>query len=278
MKKVAWITDSTCILSDEVCQKHHIYKVPLTLILDDVSYRDGIDMTIDEVLHLLKEKKASTSQPAISDLMSLFEELKANYDEGVCYHISSKLSGTYSSCLQMAEQAEFLLQGVDSKHGIHPMSHILLEAVMLYEKGATIEEALHYLRTETEKICIVFTVDTLQQLHRSGRVKNTQALLGSLLNIKPILEFIDGSVETVDKVRSRKKSLQWLVERLQRESEQYGIRKISIFHSDEEAALQLKEKISSLYPTKGVDIHPISPVVGVLTGKGTIGLTWIRKI
>jgi len=278
MKKVAWITDSTCVLPDAFCQAHHIYKLPLQVIVDGTSFQDGVNISPDDVFSQIGYKKITTSQPSPNDFITLYEQLKEEYDVGISYHISSKLSGTHSTSVQAAEMVGFPLRGIDSKSGIHPMSMLLKDAVLDYESGTDLDTVLHHLEQNSSTTSIYFTVENLQQLHQSGRVKGTQALLGTLLNIKPLFCFDNGEVVPIEKLRSRKKALAKLVSYLQIDRDLFDVVHVSIFHgADEESATSLKELLQSEYGITDVEIHPISPVVGTLTGKGTIGLTWIRK-
>lgn len=278
MKKIAWITDSTCTLSEDLCRKHHIYKVPLLVILNGKTYRDGVEITNEEVFEQLKHVTASTSQPSIGDFVSLYEELKENYDLGVTYHISSKLSGTYSSSVQAGQMTRFDVIGVDSLAGVHPMSSILLETVQLYESGTALEDALDHMRQRTKGIEIYFTVGSLEQLHRSGRVKSSKALIGTLLNIKPIFHFEEGEVRAIDKARSQKRAIANILTRLQKDVAETGVSHVSIFHaSTPDVVENLKEEVLKIIPSAEIDVNFVSPVVGVLTGDGTVGFTWIKN-
>lgn len=279
MKKIAWITDSTCVLSDEVCRTHHIYKVPLSVIFGNESFRDGVEISPEAVYEKLAStnEKASTSQPSIGDFVMLYETLRENYDIGVAYHISSALSGTFQTSVQAASMSSFPLEAVDSFAGIHPMSMLLLETVKMVESGTPLETALEHLRNRSKQIEIQFTVGSLDQLHKSGRVKGTQALLGTLLNIRPIFQFENGSIGVKEKVRSQKKAVQTIVTHLKEDIVKHGVEYVSIFHADhEEVAKELQSQLSALVTTP-VEVHPVTPVVGVLAGKGTIGVTWVKK-
>lgn len=278
MKKIAWITDSTCTLPDAYCQAHHIYKVPLTLIAGDKTFKDGVDMSAEEAFELLQKENITTSQPAIGDFVALYEKLKETYEGAVSYHISSRLSGTFSASVQAGDIAEFPVVGVDSKAGVHAMSSVLAEAVERYEDGETLTDTLEYLKRESERIEIYFAAGSLEQLHKSGRVKGSQAFLGALLNIKPILHFEEGIVVPVEKVRSQKKVFRYLLDRLTEDYHSGGVRHISIFHGDDmKSAEKLQADIQTLFPEQPVSIEFINPVVGVLVGKGTIGLTWVKN-
>lgn len=282
MKKVAFITDSTCTLPDDFCEKHHIYKVPMNIIVNGESFRDGIDITTDEVFEKISSHSISTSQPALSDYITLYESLKEKYDMGISYHISSHLSGTLSSSIQAAGMVGFPLEGVDSLGGIHPMSAVLKEAVLHYEDkedgGCSVTDIITFLENRSKDIRICATVGSMEQLHRSGRVKSTQALIGTLLNIKPIFHFVDGEIQVAEKVRSQKKAISRMLDFLKEDVEGLGVSYISIFHGDAiELANEVKEQIVSSLHIQDIEIHPVSPIVGTLTGKGTIGLTWVKN-
>ena len=254
----------------------------MNIIVDGQSFRDGIDITTEEVFEKISSHSVSTSQPALSDYISLYETLKGEYEEGISYHISSHLSGTLSSSIQAAEMVGFPLEGIDSLGGIHPMSAVLKEAVLHYEDKedgvCSATDIISFLKNRSKDIRIYATVGSMEQLHRSGRVKSTQAFIGTLLNIKPIFHFVDGEIQVAEKVRSQKKAIARMLDFLKEDIEGLGVNHVSIFHGDAfELANELKEQISSSLHIQDIEIHPVSPIVGVLTGKGTIGLTWVKN-
>ena len=281
MKKIAWITDSTCYIEPEYAKQNNIFIVPMSVSFDNETYRDGVDITEEEFYQRLSSSRSlpKSSQPAIGELATLYEELKKEYELGIAIHVSSELSGTASASKQAAEIAGFPLELVDSKLISLPMSDMIAKGQEMIHQGGSPADVANKLRMMYKSNQLFVMIGSLEQLHKGGRVSAIQLMMGSLLKIKPILTFQEGKIVPHEKVRSEKKALSYIVSRLQSDIEQGNhIKKIFVLDGMAKLeSLNIQEQIRSLYPEIEMVSGPLGSAIGVHAGAGTIALTWFRE-
>jgi DegV family protein with EDD domain len=193
--------------------------------------------------------------------------------------VSSELSGTASASKQAAEIAGFPLELVASKLISLPMSYMITKGQDMIQKGISPTNVANKLRTMYESNKLYFMIGSLEQLHKGGRASTIQLMIGSLLQIKPILTFQEGKVIPHEKVRSKKKALSYMVSRLNNDLEQ-GIPVQTFFILEGMAAQEaiiIQEQIRTLSPEIEIVIGPLGSAIGVHAGAGTIALTWFRE-
>lgn len=282
-KKIAWVTDSTAsFTSDEKLwlEENDVYVVPLTVIFGEHTYREGIDITTEEFYKKMKTSSQSpkTSQPSLGDFINLYEKLKLSYDEAIVIHVSSKLSGTYSTSIQAASVVGFRIHSVDSWVGSFPLKFLVQTGIKLYKNGYSPVQLVHELNRLKEKCRLLILPSNLDQLRKSGRVSNFGSMLGNLLQIKPILGFNEGEVNIIQKVRTIKKAEISLLSHFQNSFEAGVHNRIALLYAgDYNATRRLLDKIKHSYADLKVEIIPLIPVAGVHTGVGTLGLAWIEE-
>ncbi|MFC4769567.1 DegV family protein [Effusibacillus consociatus] len=277
MTKIAWITDSTSGLTQEEAAKHNIFCVPLIVLFGEESYRDGVDITIEQFYSRIeKGELPKTSQPSVGDFVALYKELKRKgYEKGIAVHLSSKLSGTHNTSQMAAEMAGFEVEVIDSKITSYPIIQMLLDGKRLEEEGKSFDEIVSFLREYPDRISTYVILDNLEYVHRGGRMNAAQYILGSLLQVKPILYFPDGSVGVFEKVRTFKKAKNRIFELLSEFSSD-NLR-LCVAHTNVvDQAFQWKKEIKERFSNFSVTVADLGPVIGVHGGPGTIGLTWIR--
>lgn len=204
-KKIAWITDSTAFITDDLKQNPDLFVMPLEIIFGEEAFEDGIDLTTDELYHRIRtEKKVpKTSQPSVGKFAELFEKLKEEYDSAIAVHISSKLSGTIASCKAGAEIAEFQVEIVDSKSMSYAITSLIYKGIELAGKDLDSKEIATKLNKEAEKSENYIILGSLEQFYKGGRMSGTQYLLGNILSIKPIIQINNlGEFQLFEKVRS----------------------------------------------------------------------------
>src|SRR3990170_5977783 len=219
MAKIALVTDSTTNIPKELSKGHEIHVVPSVIIWGEETLRDGVDIQPAEFYKRLADSKVSptTSQPTPAAFKEKFEELGSKgFSDVVCSFVSAKFSGTMAS----AEQAKGMVSGVnihliDGRSASMGTGWPLLEAAKAIKAGKSAEDCVKIIESARESTGVMLVVDTLEFLHRGGRIGGGARFLGTALNIKPILEVKDGRVEAVERVRTRKKSLSRLVELLE---------------------------------------------------------------
>ena len=281
MSKVAVVTDSTAYLPGELINKFNITTVPQVLIWGDKTYRDGIDILPDEFYLRLKTAKVmpSTSQVSPMTMKIVFEKL-INEGFDICgIFLSAKLSGTIQSCIQaieMMEKGKEKIAIVDSETTAMAMGFQVLTVAKAAQAGATLEECKNLAEKTREHTGVLFVVDTLEFLHRGGRIGGAQRMLGTALNFKPILEIKDGRIESIEKVRTKSKAynrvLEILVERIGGKQDIH----LATLHANAELdARDLLDKASQeLKPTETI-FTSVSPVIGTHAGPGTVGLAFM---
>ncbi len=282
MSRVAIVTDSTAYIPPEISAGYPIFSTPLQVIWDGETLRDGIDIQPDAFYRRLQHSKTTptTSQPTPAAFIELYSRLLEQDYSILSIHISSKLSGTLDS----ATQARGHFPGAhielfDSDFTSMAMGFMVMAAARVAAKGATLQECAAMARQAKEHTGVLFVVNTLEFLHRGGRIGGAAAFLGTALNLKPILELRDGKIEAVERVRTKGKALDRLLELY---SERVGTKRpvhIAVLHSnaDEEAHKTL-ERACQRFDTTDISesiCTAISPVVGTHTGPGTIGLAFM---
>jgi DegV family protein with EDD domain len=270
------VTDSTADLTPEQQQAAGITVVPLNVHFGDQVFRDHVDLTTDEFFRRLKASSQlpRTSQPAVGVFEEAFRALLQNGDEIVSVHLSSKVSGTYNSALMAAKTvAEDAIEVVDSLSTSMALGFMALEGAKLARAGRDHKTVAECLRALVPKARVICVVDTLTYLERGGRIGKARALLGSLLNVKPILQLKDGEVVPLGRARGRPQALSRLVELLERDGQ---LSQLAIMHGAAPAdAEKLRERVASNYPGLDILLTEIGAVLGTHTGPGVIGFTYL---
>ncbi|MBC8504795.1 MAG: DegV family protein [Anaerolineales bacterium] len=279
MSKVAIVTDSTAYLPPEIIEKFQIRVVPLQLIWGDETFRDGVDIQPSEFYDRLPTASVmpTTSQPSAAEFMTVFEELIAEGKEILAILISSGLSGTVASAVQAQKMLpDAKIEIVDSLTGAMGLGIHVLEAAHAAAEGQSLEACKAFAEAAQKKSSIIFAVDTLEFLHRGGRVGGAKRLVGTMLNIKPILEVQEGKVEALDSVRTRKKAHARLLELIQERSQGAGLRYASAMHANApEDAQRLLDRLGERMDVGETFLVELSPVIGAHVGPGTVVMAYM---
>jgi DegV family protein with EDD domain len=282
MPELAIVTDSTAYIPADIGSKYKIHVAPQVLIWDGEEMEDGVDIMPPEFYARLKTSKTmpTTSQATIASFKIIFEPLVARGVPILAILISPKLSGT----IQSAEQAKQMFPGakieiVNSESVAMALGYQVLAAARAAEAGASFEEVVAVAEGARAHTGVVFLVDTLEFLHRGGRIGGAARFLGSALNLKPLLEVRDGRVEPLEKVRTRAKARERLLEVVEERVKGKSKLRLATLHasSEEDAAALLAEAVGRLHPVEHM-LTAVSPVVGTHAGPGTIGLAYCTEI
>lgn len=278
MSKVAIVTDSTAYIPPELIGKFDIHVAPLELIWGDETFRDGVDIQPKEFYTRLKTAAImpTTSQVTIPYFQELFTDFIGKGYSILCVLISEKLSGTINSALQARDSLpKSPIEIVDSYSTSMALGFIVLTAAKAAKQNASLAECKKLAEQARSHTDVVFAVDTLDFLHRGGRIGGASRFLGTALNIKPILQVADGQVEAVEKVRTRSKSLSRLVELVEERSSGKRPLRIAVVHANAEAdARDLLEQTKKLHAEEYV-LSQVSPVIGTHAGPGTVGIAFM---
>jgi DegV family protein with EDD domain len=281
MSKVAVITDSTAYIPETMVKAHHITVAPQVLIWGEETFRDGVDIMPDEFYKRLETAKImpTTSQVAIGDMKAYFEKLLEDGFDVLGIFISSKLSGTMQSAIQAREmlpKAAERIAIVDSNSTAMAMGFHVLLAARAAQDGSSLSECQHLAEKARDHTGVYFVVDTLEFLRRGGRIGGAQALLGSALNIKPILELRDGRIESVEKVRTKGKAMDRMVDLVAQHVAGKTPVRLATLHANAEAdARAILDTASLLLQPMESVFAPVSPVIGSHAGPGTVGLAFM---
>lgn len=281
MSKVAVVTDSTAYIPPDLVKKHNITVAPQVLIWGDETFQDGVDIMPDDFYRRLSTAKVmpTTSQVSPAALKTIFEKLlDEGYDvQGI--FVSTKISGTIQSALQardMLPKAKDKISIVDSLSIAMAMGFMVLKVARAAEDGAKLAECQKLAEKAIGHVGIFFAVETLEFLRRGGRIGGAQALLGTALNIKPVLEVRDGRVESVEKVRTKSKAMARVVELVVEKVAGRTPVRLATLHANAEndAKTLLESAVAQLHPVETI-FAGVSPVVGTHAGPGTVGLAYM---
>lgn len=282
--KLAVVTDSTAYLSQEEIDKYDIKVVSMPVIIDGVTYQEGIDITTEEFYDKLMTSSEfpTTSQPSLGTWVSLIDSLKeAGYEGAIIINLASTISGTVNTVAGLNDMVDdFNVYGYDSKITVRLMGHMVMKAAEMAQSGHDITKIIDTLDKLSATVDECFIVDDLQNLVRGGRLSNASAFIGTMLKIKPLLTFDDETNHIVpfEKVRSMKKAMQ-RAETLFAEAKNqadYPLRAIVIQGNDEVTGKAWHDKLQKKYPDMRIEYSYIGPVIGAHLGKGALALAWLR--
>ncbi|MFD2750373.1 DegV family protein [Virgibacillus siamensis] len=279
--KVAIMTDSTAYLSERLLKQNDIHVVPLSVVFDDTSYREGIDITTEEFYQKVKaaEQLPKTSQPSIGQITKKFEELADDYDAVISIHLSSGISGTYQAAASAGEMVEGIdVYPYDSEISCMAQGFYALEAAEMAKAEKSPDEIIQQLDHMKKSIRAYFMVDDLSHLQRGGRLNGAQAIVGSLLQVKPVLHFVDKVIVPFEKIRTRKKAINRILGLLEEDAGKGKEMKVVFIHANnEQSAVELKNRVDPAYANMESMISYFGPVIGTHLGEGAIGVCWYMK-
>lgn len=264
------VTDSSADLPQELLEEYNISVVPLTITIDGKQYLEGVDLTPEEFCFKMFNSKdlPKTSQPSPATFAEKFKEL-APFGPVLCLTISSGLSGTYQSACIARDLSGENVTVFDTLAGSLAHGFQLIEAAKMAAKGATVEKIVEFLNEYRKNSNIIIVLHTLENIVKGGRLSKFQGSLAKILNIKVILEGVDGKVELVEKVRGTKRFLQRAIEKVGEKKKDFSETVFGITHLDNlKDALYLKEELIKRYKPKDVIISYMGATMGTYAGKG----------
>lgn len=276
MNKIALVTDSTSDLKDDEIKRYNIHVLSLKILYKDREYTDRVDITPEEVYSNMAVEVPTTSLPSLNDIDQLFMKLKKEgYTHIIAVTISSGLSGTYNSVKLVSKNyPEIKFEIFDSRALTLGAGAIILECGEMLRLGKSFEEIVTQLPKFRDKISVYYVLDTLKYLMKGGRIGKVSGNIGKLLNVKPIISINkEGVYYTYKKVRGRKRSISKVFDIVKNTLEEKK-GKVWVLHGGaQEEAQELYEKILQLPNLIKLEFGDISPVAGVHTGPGLIGVT-----
>jgi DegV family protein with EDD domain len=277
MSFIGLVSDSSAGLSLGFAERHHARTVPLYIHMQGATHRDQYDIVPEAFYDRLPQcdPLPTTSQPSAGDFATVYGELIAQGAEAIIsVHISSGLSGTVNSAQLAAQQFEgFPIEIVDTRYASAPHLLAVEKGIAMLESGSGLADTVAAIRRVLESQRLVFAVDTLEYLYKGGRIGGAAALLGSLLQFKPLLCFKDGRIDALERVRTSNRALTRMAEVMR---EWLGVEEpmqaVIIEAKATDRAQALKEILPQYVNVAAVRIWPLPPVLGAHVGNGTVGL------
>ena len=282
MGNVAIVTDSNSGISQAEAKELGIYVIPMPFLVDGKLYFEDVDMNKEQFYHFLEnDADLSTSQPSPGDVMDLWDKLLKEYDEIVHIPMSSGLSASCSTAMGLARDYDGKVQVVDNQRISVTMQQSVMDAKHLVAAGKSAAQIKEILEKEALESSIYLMVDTLKYLKKGGRITPSAALLGSALNLKPILQIQGDKLDAYKKVRGVKAAKKNMLEAMKKDVEgrfsdyvTKGQLKLHVaYTTDEETAKQWKEEVQSVFPDIAISrMDPLSFSVTCHTGPGVLAI------
>lgn len=283
MTKIKIVTDSSSDLSPQLKEQFGIKAVPLKIFFGDEMYLDGVNLNPTQFYEkMIKSKNMpTTSQPSPGDFVQVYKELAEEADSIISIHISSKQSGTYQSALVAKDMLPDLdIEVIDSNATCLTLGLMVLAAAEAAQQGKSKQEIVKMVKrlASDDNTRVIFVVETLEYLHKNGRIGKASAFLGTMLNLKPILTYEDGVVAPAEKVRGKGKALDRLIAMMEEYGGDVKDLKVALSHGARpEEFEKVKQKIMETYGIDGIIDGEIGPVTGSHAGPGLIAVAFYHK-
>lgn len=284
MSKVAIVTDSTAYIPAELAKQLNISVVPLILIWGEESFEDGVEMLPEDFYRRMANSREipTTSQATMLSMKNAFEDLLEKGNEVLGIFISSRLSGTVQSALQARQtltKGQDKIVIIDSLATTMALGWPVLTAARAAAAGENLVGCQKLAETARDQTGVMFVVETLEYLRRGGRIGGAQAMLGTLLKVKPLLELQDGRIESVEKIRTRKQALARMLELVEEKIAGRSPVRLAVSHANAESeALALLEAARQRFNPIESFHCPLSPVIGCHAGPGTLALSYMTGL
>jgi len=276
MSKIAIVTDSTAYLPKTFIDQHNIRVVPLKIHWNEITYKDGIDIS-PSVFYKKLEKSSTiptTSQPPADEFLQVYEKLADNHDGIIVPLISSGISGTVSSATTAASNFSKVPVEVIDTHSTSVGLALVVEAIaQAIADGKNLKTTKKLAEGIVQQLSLYFAVDTLEYLHKGGRIGGASRYLGAALSIRPILYLNDqGKIDALERVRTKKKVIERIIELAVEKAAGNPVR-VGVMHANApEEAADIQNQLLARLDCKQTGIYEISPVIGTHVGPGTVGI------
>lgn len=280
--KVAIVTDSTVNLPVDVIKENNIYVIPQILNWEGKSYLDQIDITTEEFYQRLPQSSdlPKTSQPAPGQFTEHFQKVAEGAESIVAIFVSELLSGTIQSAHLGAEAlGDYPIEIVDSRSVSLGLGLLVTAAARYAAEGHDYKEVAAYVRNLAPRLRVMFVVDTLEYLHKGGRIGGAKRLVGSVLSIKPVLHLEDGKIEPLASIRTKNKAIEHMLDVVLEEMR--GKKKVhaGVIHARAaEDALYIADRVRSEAAPDELLINELTPVIGANVGPGVVGMGYFTEV
>lgn len=277
------IVDSTSYIPREIREEYDITVLPLSVVFEDGPIKET-EITNEEFYSKLSKQQTipKSSQPIVEEVYNIFEGIVQKGDEILGVFISSEMSGTYSTAhlvndLILSNYPEAKIELVDSRSNCMQLGYAAIVGAKSAKDGESLQDVATKVKENIKRSKFIFIPDTLEYLKKGGRIGSAQALLGSLLQLKPILTVKDGKTDVITKVRTKKKSIEKMIEIFTEDVKKFGLGEVIVHHiNNEEEAQKIADELKK-FIGKTIDTCPIGPVIGVHVGPGSLGIAYYTK-
>jgi DegV family protein with EDD domain len=287
MPKIAIVTDSNSGITQAQAKELGVYVIATPFTIDGKEYFEDVSLSQEEFYQMLKEdKEVATSQPSVGATLDMWDKLLEEYDEVVNIPISSGLSGSCENSMGLATDYDGRVEVVDNQRVSATQRQAVLDAVFLAEQGKNAAEIKAILEEEKANSSIYIMVDTLKYLKKGGRVTAAAAAIGTVLNLKPVLQIHGEKLDAYAKVRGVKAAKKTMVEAIKKDIEEnFGDAKadknlaIQVVHTQNaEAAAEFAKEVEAVFPECEIYIDRLSLSVACHIGPGSLALTYVKKL
>jgi len=276
-QKVAVVTDGTSSLTPAQGEQYGLHVAPVYVTFGEKTYLSGVDLDAAEFYRLLHASKnlPTTAQPTAQDFIDIYTKLVDEVDEIVTVVISHHMSATLQSALMAQEQFTAIpTHVIDSESVSLGLGMMAIAAARAAAQGQDAQQVVQLLEKIKQSMNVIFTVETLEYLHKGGRIGGATAFLGSALSIKPILYVKDGRIEPLERARTRKRAVAHLLE-LVEEKVGKSEAHFAVLHCEaDEEARELGEQVKAKFNCAELVIAEAGPIIGTHAGPGTLGLSF----
>jgi len=277
MRKVVIVTDSTATVPRDLIQELDIRIVPVPFSFDNQTFRDGVDITPAEIYRRLSNGKSipTTAAPSVGDFLRVFAAAGQEGSGIVSIHMSPDLSTTYNVAVAASHLADDVpIRVFNCRTVAMGQGFVVLEAARAAAAGATLDEVVSRAEEVAPKVNLFFTLDTFEYLHRGGRIGGAAALMGTALQIKPVLCLNDGHVEVFSKPRSRRRAIRLVLREMTERIGRHPIH-VAVFHADvPQEAEDLRQRVAERFNCVELYVAEFTPVMGIHTGPGVLGVVY----
>jgi len=279
MTRIAIVTDSTAYIPPNLVKQYGIHIAPQQLIWGAETFRDGVDISPTQFYERLKVDKVNpkTSQVSPGTFQETFSNALTSADAVLAIIVSSGVSQTFNSAnVAKNNLPEAQIEVVDSRTTAMAMGYLCLAAARAAAEGKSLADCKKLVEDAIRRTGVVFVVDTLDYLHRGGRIGGAQKFIGNALNVKPVLHLKEGRVEPLERVRTKKKATEFVINYVAEQVSGKGNIRLATLHANSEAeAKELLAAASERVKPVEALLAEVSPTVGTHTGPGTVGLAWM---
>ena len=287
MSKIAIVTDSNSGITQEEGRRLGVSVIPMPFFINEKMYLEGITLSQDEFYQWLKsDASISTSQPSPGETMGLWDNLLKEYDEIVQIPMSSGLSATCATAMGLAQEYEGRVHVVDNQRISVTQRQSVVDAIALRDAGKSGAEIKRILEEEKFNSSIYITLETLKYLKKGGRITPAAAAIGTVLNLKPVLQIQGDKLDAYSKTRGKKQAKRVMVKAMQNDWENRFAEYVkrgemclqSAYAGNEEEALEFKKELEEAFPGQEIVLDPLSLSVACHIGYGAVAVACSRRV